>query len=147
MTRSRGLHDRADDGDDGCEDQVVATTDFVGDDASAESTNETTALQGSDDVGLKIGSRYTLQFGEAVSADDCVSTVQKRVSTLCKILLLEGVHGQDTADDTGIHTEKHTTEASLSLSANICVTMSRGQHSPSLPERTRAIRRSLGDPA
>lgn len=82
MTRSRGLHDRADDGDDGCEDQVVATTDFVGDDASAESTNETTALQGGDNVGLKIGFRYTLQFGEAVSAGYRVNTAKKRTDAV-----------------------------------------------------------------
>jgi hypothetical protein len=147
VTRGGSLHDRADDGEDSSEDQVIAATNLVGDDARAKSADKTTALQSGDNVGLQISFCNFFQALKTVSPNDRVSSLQGPEQALWKILLLEGLHGQDTADDTGVHTEQHTTEASLSLSACIRVTMSRNRNPPSLPRRTRAIRRSLGDPA
>jgi hypothetical protein len=68
VTRSSSLHDCSDDGEDGSEDQVVAATDPVSNEAGAQSSYETTALQGGNNVGLKVGECNTRDFGETISA-------------------------------------------------------------------------------
>lgn len=66
VTHGGCLHDGSNDGKDGGEDQVVSTADLVGDDASAERSDETAALQGGDNVGLKIGLCDTIEFCQAI---------------------------------------------------------------------------------
>ena len=119
VTRGSSLHDRSNDGENSRADQVETATDFVRDKSSAESTNKATALQGGHDVGLKVGELNTLLAGETISPDGYVSFATDFDHALRGVLLLEGFHGQDTADDTRVHTEQHATEASLSLSARI----------------------------
>lgn len=55
MTRGSSLHDSADDGEDGCEDQVVAATNLISNHSSTECADETTALQSGDNIGLEVG--------------------------------------------------------------------------------------------
>lgn len=76
VTHGGCLHDSTDDGEDSCKDQVVAATDLVSNDTGAESTDETTTLQGGNDVCLEIGlgNRVIIQCGEAVGTTDCVSS-------------------------------------------------------------------------
>lgn len=62
------MHDCADDGENSGEDQVVAATDLVGNEAGAQSANKTTALEGGNNVGLKVGECNTRDFGETISA-------------------------------------------------------------------------------
>lgn len=117
MTRGSSLHDCSDDRENSGKDQIVAATDLVSDKAGAQSPNKTTALEGGNNVGLKVGKCNTRDLGETIST---LQFRQLRVldqHALRDILLLEGGHGQDTADDARVHTEKHATEASLSLSA------------------------------
>jgi hypothetical protein len=125
MSRGGSLHDRADDGENCRKNQVVAATNPVSDHTSAEGTNETSALQGSDDVSLKVGELNLCHrlAVKAVSPTRRVSWLRGTKQIWWAILLLEGRHGQDTANDTGIHSEQHTTKASLSPSADVQITI------------------------
>lgn len=118
MARGSSLHDRSNDCENSRKNQVKAATDLVGDETGAERADKATTLQGGYDVCLEVGKGNTRHFRETVSPDGCVSIVCGLPKCAARdILLLEGFHGQDTADDTRVHTEKHATEASLSLSA------------------------------
>lgn len=73
MARSSSLHDSADDGEDGSQDQVVAATNLIGDNTGAKSTNKTAALQGGNDVCLKVGER------------DLVTGIHERLETIVPV--------------------------------------------------------------
>lgn len=113
MARSSSLHDRTENGEDSCDDQVPATTDLVSDPASSKSTNKTAALEGSDDVGLKISGCDRAQTDKAISSDGCVSSARKSLRVFYELLLLESRHRQDTSNNTAVHSEKHTAKAGL----------------------------------
>lgn len=124
MTRGSGLHNCSNDGENSREDQVVTATDLVGDVSSRESADEATALKGGNNVCLEIGEGNTRHLRETVSPEYRVSFICVYQCATRDSLLLEGFHGQDTTDDTGVHTEKHATEASLSMLAVISISLS-----------------------
>jgi hypothetical protein len=123
VARGSSLHDCSDNGENSRENQVVATTDPVGDESSAQSADEATTLEGGNDVCLEIGEGNAGDFGETVSASSFVSFVREIQHALRDILLLEGSHGQDTTDDARVHTEQHATETSLCSSASVQIAM------------------------
>lgn len=136
-----GLHDGADDSEDGCEDEVVAAADFVGNDTSAKSTNETATLQGGDNVGLKVRKCNTFQPSKTISPTNCQPRVSLLKVTSARNILFECVQGQDASDDTRVNTEQHTTETCLCLSAGDAKDRTISAV-PSMPKRTHAIRKS-----
>lgn len=77
MTHGSSLHDCADDSKDSCDNQVPATADLVSNPTSTKSTDETTALQSGDNIGLEIGERNRVEAGKAISTNGCVSSESK----------------------------------------------------------------------
>lgn len=80
-TRSSGLEDATDDDDSSSHEKSNTATPLVSHPRSGKSTNEATALQGRDDVGLQVGA------GDFTQAKELVVPLKRG-------------EGQDTTDDT-----------------------------------------------
>jgi len=115
LARCGGLHYGANDGQDSSQDEVVAASDLVGDEPSAQSSDEAATLESCDDVGLEIREWNIDQFCKAICSE-WLSALGTEVCALHADLLFERGHGQNTSDDTGIHAEQHPAEACLGLS-------------------------------